>query len=80
MSPYRLEEGSKARIFLLVDLQTDYNFLESRKKNSFQKLFFLFYLPTLNICLVEKNNIFLMFCLCIFESDNVKSECPVQSC
>ena len=34
------------------------------------KIFFLFYLPTQNIiCFVEKNNIFLRFCLCIFESD-----------
>ena len=40
-------------------------------------VFFLFYPPTLKInCLVEKNNIFLRFCLCIFESDTVKS--PVQ--
>ena len=31
------------------------------------------YPPTLNIiCFVEKNNIFLRFCLCIFESDTVK--------
>ena len=42
--------------------------------------FFLFYPPTLNIiCFVEKkNDIFLRFCLCIFESDTVKSDCPVQ--
>ena len=40
---------------------------------------FLFYSPTLNInCLVEKNNIFLRFCLCIFESDTFKSDCPVK--
>ena len=26
----------------------------------------------------KKNNIFLRFCLCIFESDTVKSDCPVQ--
>ena len=39
---------------------------------------FLFYPPTLNIiCFVEKNIIFLRFCLCIFESDIVKSDCPV---
>ena len=31
------------------------------------------------ICLVEKNNIFLRFCLCIFESDTVNSDCPVQN-
>ena len=41
--------------------------------------FFIIYLPTLNIiCFVEKNNIFLRFCLCIFESDTVKSDCPIQ--
>ena len=28
--------------------------------------------------LVEKNNIFLRFCLCIFENDTVKSDCPMQ--
>ena len=40
---------------------------------------FLFYPPTLNIiCFVEKNNSFLRFCLCIFESDTVKSDCPMQ--
>ena len=40
--------------------------------------FFLFYPPTLNIiCLVEKK-IFLRLCLCIFESDSVKNDCPVQ--
>ena len=38
---------------------------------------FKFYLPTLNIiCFIEKN-FFLRFCLCIFESDTVKSECPM---
>ena len=42
-------------------------------------LVFIFYPRTVNsICLVEKNNIFLRFCLCIFESDTVKSDCPVQ--
>ena len=30
------------------------------------------------IYFVEKNNIFLTFCLCIFESDTVESDCPVQ--
>ena len=50
--------------------------MESRKKKS--KLFF-FYPPTLNIiCFVEKNNIFLRFCLCFFKSATVKSDCPVQ--
>ena len=30
------------------------------------------------MCFVEKNNIFLRFCLCIFESDTVKSDCYIQ--
>ena len=40
--------------------------------------FFIFYPPTLRIIsFVEKNNIFLRFCLCIFESDTVKRfSCP----
>ena len=50
-----------------------------KKKKFISKIIFLFYLPTLNIvCFVEKKNIFLRFCLCIFESDTVKSDCPVQ--
>ena len=43
--------------------------------------FFLYalYPQTLNItCFVEKKNLFLRFCLCIFESDTVKSDCPKQ--
>ena len=53
--------------------------VEKKIKFYFKNHFFLFYPPTLNIiCLVEKNNIFLRFCLCIFESDTVKSDCPVQ--
>ena len=54
-------------------------FRKVEKKNLISKFFFLFYPPTLNInCLVEKNNIFLRFCLCIFESDTVKSDFPGQ--
>ena len=50
------------------------NFPESRKKNL---NFFLFCPPTLNIiCFIVK--IFLRFCLFIFESATVKSDCPVQ--
>ena len=31
------------------------------------------------ICFVEKNNIFLRFCQCIFKSDTVKSDkCTIQ--
>ena len=38
------------------------------------KIIFIFFPPTLNIfCFVEeKNNLFVKFCLCIFESDTVK--------
>ena len=40
------------------------------------KVIFLLSPPTLNIiCFVEKT---IYFCLCIFESDTVKSGCPVQ--
>ena len=50
-----------------------------KKSNLISKKENLFYPPTLNIiCFVEKNNIFLRFCLCIFESDTVKSDYPVQ--
>ena len=50
-----------------------------KKYNLFSKIFCLFYPPTLNIIgLVKKNDIFLRFCLCIFVSDTVKSDCPVQ--
>ena len=28
--------------------------------------------------LLENNNIFLKYCLCIFESDTVKSDCSMQ--
>ena len=49
-------------------------FPESRKKSS--KFLFLFYLNI--FCFVEKNNMFLRFCLCIFESDTVQSDCPMQ--
>ena len=40
--------------------------------------FFLFYPLTLNIICLLKKIYFLRFCLCIFESDTVKSDCPVQ--
>ena len=32
----------------------------------------------IKICFVEENKIFLWFCLCIFESDTVTSDCPMQ--
>ena len=52
---------------------------QKEEKNIISKIIFLFYPPILNIiCLGEKNNIFLRFFLCIFESDTVKSDCPIQ--
>ena len=43
-----------------------------------EKKIYFFFPPTLNIiCFVEKKKI-LRFCLCIFESDTVKSDCPMQ--
>ena len=59
--------------YLLIYKSPHCNFPESRKKNFFLfHLFFLFYLPTLNIiCLVEKNNNFFRFCQCIFENVTV---------
>ena len=47
---------------------------------AFLKSFSIFYPPTLNIiCFVEKKkNIFLRFCLYIFERDTVKNDCPIQ--
>ena len=54
-------------------------FCKVGKKKLISKIIFIFHQPTLNIiCFVEKNNIFMRFCLCIFESDTVKSDCPVQ--
>ena len=48
---------------------------ESRKKSFLN----FFYPLSLNIIyFVEKDKIFLRFCLCIFESDTVKSDCPMQ--
>ena len=70
-----------ARIFLLVDLQTLLlKFSGKKKKNSFLKLFFYFFPPTLNIIYFDKKeiNIFLRFCLCIFENATVKGDCPMQ--
>ena len=65
---------------ILINEPSYCNFPESRKKiNLISKKVFLFYPLTLNIiCFVEKNYIFLRFCLCNFESDTVKSDCPVQ--
>ena len=49
------------------------------KKKIISNFFILFYPPPLNIiCFVEKNNIFLRLCLCIFKSHTVKSDCTVQ--
>ena len=45
---------------------------------NFYNFFFLFYPPTLNIIRFVEKKMFLRFCLCIFESDTVKSDCPMQ--
>ena len=42
------------------------------------RLFTICFAVASPFCFVQKNNIFLRFCLCIFESDTVKSDCPVQ--
>ena len=57
-------------MFLLVDLLSSYcNFPESRKK--------IYFFSICQFVLLQKKY-FLWFCLCIFESDTVKSDCPVQ--
>ena len=74
---YEIPQHVLGQNFLLVDLQNPPTVLFCKDKNS--KIIFLFYPPTLNIiCFLEKGNIFLRFCLCNFESDTVKSNCPVQ--
>ena len=82
MANIYIEKYCKVRpefCYLLIYKPFYCNFLKRRKK--ILKIFFFFYnWPTLNIiCFVEKYNyIFLRFYLCIFESDTVKSDCPVQ--
>ena len=50
-------------------------FQKVEKKNS--QIIFIFYPTTLNItCFFEKKK--WKFCLCIFESDTVKSDSPMQ--
>ena len=72
------QNQSKARTFLLVYLQT-LLMQFSKKLKKISKIVLLFNPPALNIiCVVEKSTIFLRFCLCIFESDTVKSDCPVH--
>ena len=45
------------------------------EKKIISKIIYLSYPPALNIiCFVEKNNIFLRFCLCIFENDSPMQE------
>ena len=49
------------------------------EKKIISKIIFIFYPLTLNnISLVGKNYVYLRFCLCIFESDTGKGDCPVQ--
>ena len=72
---------AKARIVFIFNLQTLLlNFWEGRKTISLTSKFFFIYPLTLNmICFVEKSNIFLRFCLSVFESDTVKNDCPIQA-
>ena len=54
-------------------------FFFSGKVKKKSEILFLFYPLTLNIiCFVQKNSIFLRFCLCIFESDTAKSDCSIK--
>ena len=65
--------------FLLVDLQTLLLLFSGKYKKRFLKIF-LYFIRCLKILFVflKENNIFLRFCLCIFEGDTVKSDCPAQ--
>ena len=51
-------------------------FQKVKKKNNFKKFFFLFIRLLDIICFVEF--FFLKFCLCTFEDEFVKSDCPMQ--
>ena len=54
------------------------NFRKVEKK-LFQKLFFYFIRRLLILIVwLKKIMFFFRFCLCIFESDTIKSDCPVQ--
>ena len=70
----------RPEFFLLVDLRTLLlYFPESRKKVKFIfKSFFFYFICRLNIFCLVKKFFFWRFSLCIFESDTVKSDCPVQ--
>ena len=61
--------------YLLIYKPSYCNFLESRKKNL---IFFILSADSKFFLFVEKNNIFLRVCLCIFKSDTVKSDFPDQ--
>ena len=52
-------------------------FPESREKNSKIISYFIRRLLILFVSL-KNNNIFMRLCLCIFESNTVKSDCPMQ--
>ena len=60
-------------LYLLIYKPSYCTFPESRKKNYI--IFVLFYPPTL--CLIEEKNIFEALYV-YFESDTVKSDCPIQ--
>ena len=59
--------------FELIYKPSYHNFAESRKKSS--KIFFKFSFCRFCILFVSLKK---KFCLCIFESDTVKSYCPMQ--
>ena len=48
-----------------------------KKKNS-KNFFFILSANKILFVLLKKNEKILRFCLCIFESDTVKSDCPMQ--
>ena len=50
------------------------------KSNLISKIILIFFSADSKILSVslKKKKIFLRFCLCIFEGDTVKSDCPVQ--
>ena len=65
---------AKASIFYKLIYKPPYcNFLESRKK-VLKNIYFLFY-PLLFVSLQK---ICFRICLCNFESDTVKSDCPIH--
>ena len=69
---------NKARTFFISRFTNPYTviFWKEEKKNS-KIIFFILSADSKYYCFDEKN-FFLRFCPCVFESDTVKSDCPVQ--